>query len=233
MIGALATWAKGDDSQPIEPWHDGELYIEIVRDIETTVIQVPAGMQDYYGAMYGGLQSLRWGAGTHSREHLPNEVLTELEDRLLLFYSGQSRNSGINNWALFKGFIDGQDGVRSKFEKIATATTHLETALRARDWAAVGRAIAEEWDTRRTLAPGITTPEMDQAFKDAAKIAPISGKVCGAGGGGCFFVYIPTADAGERAEQKQQIIKALTAGGLRSLPFRAVPHGLEVQVGRA
>ena len=42
---------------------DGERFIEVTRDVETTVIKVPAGLQDYYGAMYGGLQSLRWGAG--------------------------------------------------------------------------------------------------------------------------------------------------------------------------
>jgi len=229
MVGALATWATG---KPLDPLKDGVRMIELVRDIETTVINVPAGMQDYYGAMFGGLQALRWAAGTHQRDWLPEEIFHELEDRLLLFYSGQSRNSGINNWALFKGFIDGEGEVRSKFERIAAATTELERALLARDWAGCGRAIAEEWAVRRTLAPGITTPEMDQAFAEAARIAPISGKVCGAGGGGCFFIYVSTPDQKLRSQHKDQIEKALTDRGIRALPFKAVPRGVEVQVTR-
>ena len=182
MTGALSTWATG---YVVDPLRDGEKFIEITRDVETTVIQVPAGVQDYYGAMFGGLQSLSWRPGSHERDWLPTEIFAEVEDRILLFYSGRSRNSGINNWALFKGFIDKEPGVREKFERINAATQNLEKALRAQNWIEAGRAIADEWETRRTLAPGISTPEMNEAFSAASKLGPISGKVCGAGGGGC------------------------------------------------
>jgi D-glycero-alpha-D-manno-heptose-7-phosphate kinase len=138
--------------------------------------------------MYGGLQSLRWGPGTHQRQGLNSLIIPELQKRILLFYSGQSRNSGINNWALFKGFIDRQDGIRSQFQAISNAAESLERALEKQDWVAAGAAISDEWKTRKTLAPGITTPSIDRAFQEANQIAPISGKVCGAGGGGCFFV---------------------------------------------
>jgi D-glycero-alpha-D-manno-heptose-7-phosphate kinase len=226
MTGALASWALG---KAIDPAKDGERLIEISRDIETTVIQVPAGVQDYYGAMFGGLQSLRWRPGSHEREHLPESILAELEKRLLLFYSGQSRNSGINNWALFKGMIDNQDGVRAKFQRIADATNHLETALRAGNWEEAGRAIAEEWATRKTLAAGITTDKMDRAFERAAQVAPVSGKVCGAGGGGCFFIYIPRVDPKDPFAEKKRIQEAFSDQGLLPLPFRASPGGLEVR----
>src|SRR5207248_582348 len=46
MIGALSTWARGKQ----DFLSSGERLIEIARDTETTVIQVPAGLQDYYGA---------------------------------------------------------------------------------------------------------------------------------------------------------------------------------------
>jgi D-glycero-alpha-D-manno-heptose-7-phosphate kinase len=231
MIGALETWANPSRIEsPIHPETEGESFIEIVRDVETTVIRVPAGLQDYYGAMYGGLQSLRWGAGVHQRQWLPQDLLPELEKRLLLFYSGQSRNSGINNWALFKGFIDQQEGVRTKFEKISAATHRLEAALLARDWNQVGQAIAEEWETRKTLAPGITTPEIDRAFAEAQKLTRVSGKVCGAGGGGCFFVYLPVDSEASRNDLRDKIQKIFLGQGMRPLSFHGVPHGLEVQV---
>jgi D-glycero-alpha-D-manno-heptose-7-phosphate kinase len=226
MIGALATWARqGTQRAKLDLLRDGERLIEVARDVETTVIQVPAGVQDYYGAMFGGLQSLRWGAGKHEREWLPIDILTDLEKRLLLFYSGKSRNSGINNWELFKGFIDNRDDIRARFGKITRATQKLETALRARQWSEAGQAISEEWATRKTLAAGITTPEMEQAFAAAQKIAPVSGKVCGAGGGGCFFVYLDGS-----LEQKSRIEEAFVAQGMRTLPFHAVPHGLDIAV---
>lgn len=228
IVGALASWARGGARADYST--EGEQWIEIVRDVETTVIQVPAGVQDYYGAMFGGLQSLRWGHGSHEHDWFDRAILPEVESRIALFYSGQSRNSGINNWALFKGFIDKQAEVRERFGKINAATHALEKALRARDWKAACDAIGTEWTTRRTLAAGITTPEIDQAFEAAARAArsPISGKICGAGGGGCFFVYC--TDPADKAA----VEKAVAAlGKVRVLPFRAVPHGLDVQVNRA
>lgn len=222
MVGALSTWAQG---RPVEPEKEGERFIEIVRDVETTVIRVPAGMQDYYGAMFGGLQTLGWGAGVHKRRRLDAKLLPGLDERLLLFYSGQSRNSGINNWALFKHFIDGEGQVREKFAAISEATRELESALEAQDWKGVGRAIASEWKVRQGLAAGISTPEIQAAFEAAAKLAPSAGKICGAGGGGCFFVYLPDTDPGLRA----RVESAVTAlPGIRALPFKSVPHGLEV-----
>ena len=231
MVGALATWARStpESSNPIDVLSEGENHIEIVRDIETTVIQVPAGLQDYYGAMFGGLQALRWNAGKHERQWLPGGILAGLEHRLLLFYSGQSRNSGINNWALFKAFIDKQGQVREQFQQIADATRSLEAALLDRDWDNAAKSIAREWEVRHGLAPGISTAEMDKAFEVARHEGAPAGKVCGAGGGGCFFVFIPSGDP----ELKARISKKITALGVRTLPFRAVTRGLEVKVTRA
>lgn len=228
MAGALATWARqGTSREAVDVLRDGVELIEIVRDVETTVIQVPAGVQDYYGAMFGGLQALRWGAGKHEREWLPPGIMAELENRLLLFYSGKSRNSGINNWSLFKSFIDNdaQTNARSRFGKIVRAAQQLEAALRLGDWVETGLAIADEWATRKTLAAGITTPEMEKAFEAARKIAPVSGKVCGAGGGGCFFVYL----AEPNDSHKKQIQEAFASQGIRSLPFHASPKGLQIE----
>lgn len=227
MIGALATWTSDIRGEgPIDPLRDGQNFIDIVRDVETTVICVPAGLQDYYGAMYGGLQSLNWGAGVHHRQWLPEDLISELENRLLLFYSGRSRNSGINNWAMFKSFIDREGDIQTKFGKINEATQNLQKALLKRDWTQVGLAIREEWQTRKTLASGITTPEIDRAFSEAAKLAPIAGKICGAGGGGCFFIYVPDVDA--KAKVQAKVIDQ----GVDFLPFYATRKGLEVTVSR-
>ncbi|MBC7387517.1 MAG: hypothetical protein H7301_15305 [Cryobacterium sp.] len=223
IIGALKVWCDGNLDTAI----DGEKLVEITRDVETTVIKVPAGMQDYYGAMFGGLQILRWGAGGHERKSLSPELLNEMEDRLLLFYSGQSRNSGINNWALFKAFIDRQGAVREQFQGITGATHLLEANLAEKNWKGIGESIASEWSVRRGLAAGITTPEIDEAFSLALSLGATAGKICGAGGGGCFFVYLPEKNTALR----ESISASLSAlPGIRSLPFRAARRGLTVEV---
>lgn len=222
MIGALHTWAIG----PFDAARDGEAAIEIARDVETTVIKVPAGLQDYYGAMFGGLQSLRWLAGKHQRIHLDTSLLKELDDRLILMYSGRSRNSGINNWALYKAFIDGSENVRERFAQIAASTLDLEKALVARDWSKAADAIQAEWKVRHTLASGISTPEMDHAFNIAAREGIRAGKICGAGGGGCFFLFMPHADSSKRKE----IEKEISSEHIRVLSFKTVSHGVDVKV---
>jgi len=223
IVGALANWVFGS----LDRDKDGMMLVEIVRDIETRVINVPAGLQDYYGAMYGGLQALHWQPGTHRRQLLPQGVLEELEKRLVLFYSGQSRNSGINNWALFKAFIDNQQGVRDRFQKIVDAAWALERALSGQDWQAASDAIAEEWSVRKSLAPGISTPDIDAAFSAAKEVTAVSGKVCGAGGGGCFFLLLPSEDPA----LKTQVVEVVKSQGLRHLPFRACSTGLVVDRG--
>jgi D-glycero-alpha-D-manno-heptose-7-phosphate kinase len=233
IIGALATWAADlSYEQDHKQIMDGERFIQIVRDVETTVIQVPAGMQDYYAAMYGGLQSLKWRPGTHVRSWLPEELIPELEKRILLFYSGTSRNSGINNWHLFKEFIDNAKDVRLQFQKITDATQKLESALLTKDWWAVGEAISQEWTTRKTLAQGITTPEIDQAFLESQKEGTLFGKICGAGGGGCFFIYLPTRSEEALTTQRGRIQKIFENNGMRSLEFCGARGGLEIQVNR-
>lgn len=223
IIGALKIWCDGN----INVARDGESLVEITRDVETTVIKVPAGLQDYYGAMFGGLQALKWGAGKHTRLSLPEALVHELEDRLLLFYSGQSRNSGINNWALYKAFIDNEGKVREQFAGINSATHALEKALSEMDWVGAGKAIASEWNVRRGLAQGITTPEIDLAFEKAKNLGAVAGKICGAGGGGCFFVYLA-----EKNQAKRDAILKEVGGlpGVRALPFKPSVGGLEVEV---
>jgi D-glycero-alpha-D-manno-heptose-7-phosphate kinase len=222
MIGALRAWAQPDI--PVYPEREGEELIKIACDVESQVLGVPAGLQDYYGAMYGGLQSIRWGIGAPSREWLPEKTLYDVADRILLFYSGQSRNSGINNWVLFKKFIDKDADVSKKFHQIADAATHLDDALRAKKWPKVSAAIAEEWDTRRHLASGISTPEIDAAWDAAKKEGAVAFKICGAGGGGCFFVLLPEPNPA----LAKKIVKKLGALDMRPLEFKAVPRGLTI-----
>ena len=69
----------------------------------------------------------------------------------------------------------------------------MRAALERNDWDEVGRQIAKEWDNRRRLAPGVSTPAIDDLIARAAAAGATAAKVCGAGGGGCLFCYGPAA----------------------------------------
>jgi D-glycero-alpha-D-manno-heptose-7-phosphate kinase len=224
IIGALWKWTN--PRTPLDLEKDGEFLISLTRDVESQVLYGPAGLQDYYGAAFGGLQTLSWEIARNSRTALPVETLKEIEARTLLFYSGKSRNSGINNWQLFKGLIDRDPMVEQKFKGIVEATKKLEDALLKRDYKTAVSAIREEWETRKTLAPGISTPEMDEAYARASKVTDLAFKVCGAGGGGCFFIILPEKNPEIREAVKAAVLKA---SEIRYLPFEAVPHGLTVR----
>ncbi len=202
---------------------DLETLITIVRDTETQIIRTPAGLQDYYAATYGGLQSLNWKTPKIERIPMSSKLAEKIASRLLLFYSGRSRNSGWNNWELFKGFLENSPSIRNSFQNISDVTLELKNALIAEDWSAVGSAIRAEWRHRKTLAPGISTPEIDQAFATASQLDPQCGsKVCGAGGGGCFFVYFPNPDP----KLKDKLIKKFSDFKILHLPFQIDQEGL-------
>ncbi len=95
-----------------------EDWIHISRDVEAVVIRVPTGTQDHYPPAFGGAAAIVLAPGGERRESLGCD-LDELERRLVLCYTGRPRQSGINNWEVFKRHIDGDRRVAQNLEKIA------------------------------------------------------------------------------------------------------------------
>jgi D-glycero-alpha-D-manno-heptose-7-phosphate kinase len=207
---ALADWRR----QHVEP----EALLQIAMNIEAQAIAVPTGLQDYRPALYGGVAALELDVdGIH---RVPLDVdPAELEQRIVLCYTGEPRDSGTNNWEITKKHIDGDRHVFDCFERIRDTAASMRDALARADWDGVGKAIAEEWTNRKRLAPGVTTPAIDALIARAASAGATAAKVCGAGGGGCLFCYGPP-------HAREAIAEALAAGGARLLPFRIEPHGL-------
>lgn len=196
--------------------------IEIARNIETQVIRVPAGWQDYFPALYGGVQVVQPGIAGMETEKLPID-LNELTRRFVLCYTGKPRQSGINNWEVMKNALDSDKAVLEKLNRIKSITLKMEQALRttASDQVIdkIAPLFAEEWKARKALAPGISTPEMDRLIETAGSLAA---KVCGAGGGGCVAFMV-------KKGAKEQVAKKLTAQGGKVLDFRFVQRGLQIQ----
>jgi D-glycero-alpha-D-manno-heptose-7-phosphate kinase len=213
VIGALAAWT-GERL-------DDELLLQIAMNVEAQAIDVPTGVQDYRPALYGGISAVE--LGVRGPRRVPLAVpLEELQARLVVAYTGATRNSGINNWEVTKRHIDGDAQVQGRFRCIRDIAGAMREALEAGDWAAVGRHVAAEWENRKALAPGVTTPEIDAMLDAAAAAGAAGGKVCGAGGGGCLFVLAEPGDV-------PAVRTALAAQGARLLDCALEPRGLVVE----
>jgi D-glycero-alpha-D-manno-heptose-7-phosphate kinase len=110
----------------------------------------------------------------------------DLERRLVLAYTGASRNSGINNWDVMKRHIDGDRDVFDRFERIRDVAVAMRDALVRGDWPEVGRQVAAEWDNRKALAPACRH-QIDALIAGPEPPGPARG--LRAGGGGCLFCF--------------------------------------------
>jgi D-glycero-alpha-D-manno-heptose-7-phosphate kinase len=209
---ALARWSHADE--------DPEHLLQVTMNVECQTIRVPAGVQDYRPALYGGTSAVELNVDGVRRVGLEVDP-GELERRLVLAYTGVPRNSGTNNWEIMKRHLDGDRDVFDRFERIRDAAVALRRALERGDWDEVGVQIARDWETRKLLAPGVTTPAIDALMARAARAGATAAKVCGAGGGGCLFCYGPPSAHASIAE-------ALASGGARVLDVRLETEGLRV-----
>ena len=136
--------------------------LEIAKNVEAVVIRVPTGWQDYFPALYGAANAVHLERDGVKRERLPLSF-SDLEKRFVLCYTGQPRNSAINNWEVMKAHIDGDPKVRRNFDEIVTIASQMREALLANDWNDVAELLALEWENRKRNFVGISTPKIDQA----------------------------------------------------------------------
>jgi D-glycero-alpha-D-manno-heptose-7-phosphate kinase len=197
-------------------------FINIAANVETTVIKVPAGHQDYYGAFYGGANCIHFRIDKTERERLEVD-LDALERRIAICYTGEPHHSGINNWEIFKAHIDGNQGLYELFEGIRDSAQRMRKALLANDWNEARETMLAEYPTRKRLAPGVTTPQMDMLVEKALANGGEAAKVCGAGGGGCIAFL---CEEGRKAEVERVLA---AEEGVQIINWKVARKGLEVK----
>ena len=198
-----------------------EKLIQLARDLECGIIKVPAGIQDYIPAAIGGINLIHLTPGGFKIEKL-SISLNELNQRVVLCYTGQPRNSGINNWDVTKKFIDGDQEVKKNLQGIADVSRIIGDNLKKKRFDEVGNLISKEWDQRLKLSPGISTDLIVKTLDAGRSAGAIAGKVCGAGGGGCLFLYC-------KPNRKDGVTKAISKVGVEIIPFEFVKNGVEVK----
>ena len=218
---ALAIACIGALNRLVGNRYEERKFVTLAANVESTVIKVPAGFQDYYPPMYGSVSCVHFRTEGIEREALDVNI-DEIERRIAICYTGEPRMSGINNWEIFKRHIDGDTELFELFDGIRDSARNMREALLSDDWDRVAETMKNAYPNRKRLAPTITTPQMDMLVEKALNNGALAAKVCGAGGGGCIaFLCSP----GRRADVEAALA---SEEGAEVLDWKVARQGLTV-----
>jgi D-glycero-alpha-D-manno-heptose-7-phosphate kinase len=197
--------------------------IDIAANLEAQCIGVPTGKQDYYAAMFGGVNSLWFETYENKRESLlAADDVRELEARLILSFTGAPRFSGASNWNMLKNYIDRNPLTVTGMKEIKKIAIAMRSSLLDRDWEQFTFLVDREWQRRRMLAEGVSNETVEGIMSAARNAGALANKICGAGGGGCMITCI-------KPEDRARVEAALTWAGAEVLPFRVVHEGMKIE----
>ncbi|MFQ5979969.1 MAG: hypothetical protein ACE5OZ_17700 [Candidatus Heimdallarchaeota archaeon] len=220
IVSLIAALAQYTYNWPLRE----EYLLSLARDIEASMLGIPAGTQDYEAALHGGINALRFDVGGRKREeiNISHNFLDLLETQIVLCFTGVSRFSGRSNWEIFRNLVDGDIKTRELLRKSKDIAEIILDALLEDNFPGFSQAIKQEAKIREQLYGNINI----KAVKSVVEICQANGvttyKPCGAGGGGC---YILLASSSQQAELLRENLKKTS---FVELPFNIARDGLKV-----
>lgn len=181
---------------------------------------IKSGRQDQYAAAFGGFNFIEFGRQVEVHAlRLPERVRRDLESRLLLCYTGATRQSS-------RIIIDQSARVRSG-NRVSLAGLRAQKAIAGAMRKALldgeldtfGELLEESWTEKKKLSPLITTESIEAAHRLACAHGALGGKVTGAGGGGHMFFYC-------RPDRREDVARALRRADVTAVDFRFESTGM-------
>jgi D-glycero-alpha-D-manno-heptose-7-phosphate kinase len=175
--------------------------------IEAALLGIPTGKQDYYGAVLGKIHALHFNEVGCIPVEIPVDegFRRDLEESLIVSFTGISHYSGATNWDMLKMVIERTGSAYENLQKIKDVAIEMESAFMSADLEKVGNLVAREWESRKQLAPGVTTDFIDGVIAKMYGLGAWGSKLCGAGGGGCMITLVPP---GKRQEAVEDLKKS-------------------------
>jgi D-glycero-alpha-D-manno-heptose-7-phosphate kinase len=183
--------------------------------LEIDILKEPIGKQDQYVASFGGINCYeieRDGTVHVNPLALSPHTLAELENNLLLFYTGIKRDA---SRILAEHKQDEEKGVKRVIEtvhEIKKIGYRVGDSLAAGDTRTFGELLDVHWRTKKNLSDQVSNDRIDQLYALAKRSGALGGKIMGAGGGGFFMFY--------SENRKETLRKAMTDEGLKEVRFR-------------
>jgi D-glycero-alpha-D-manno-heptose-7-phosphate kinase len=191
--------------------------------IELEVLKKPIGKQDQYMAAFGGLTSLdikRDGRVCATRLQLDVDLLESLEHNILMFYTNEMRDATTILQKQDEATRTKDRTVVRSLREIKDIGIEISSAISEGNLRRFGELLDVHWQSKKQLAGGISTPQIDAWYELAKESGAVGGKISGAGGGGFLMLYCE--------ENKTRLREAMRAAGLRELKFRFDFEGSKV-----
>jgi D-glycero-alpha-D-manno-heptose-7-phosphate kinase len=203
------------------PLHPSEL-AALACDIEINRLGEPVGKQDQYIAAYGGVTCFTFHPGGEVEAEplkLPVDALFNLEDNLLLFFTGFSRSAGQILEDQRSRRERGDAAMFSNLHEVKALGLGARDALRRGDVGAFGALMDEQWAQKRRRSAAMTNPQIDEWYELGRRNGALGGKLVGAGGGGFLLFY---------SEDHRRLRSAMAGAGLEEVRFRFDFEGTKV-----
>lgn len=191
-------------------------------DIEIAKLGNPIGKQDQFASSFGGLKFYEFYPDGFVKVEpivMKPELYSELQNNLMMFYTGDVRDANNILKEQSKSMVTSQEKIEGT-KKLCELTRFLKAELEAGNIDALGSILHKSWIIKKTLAKGISNPQIDEYYEKAINAGALGGKLLGAGGGGFLLFY------SNAIEKRSNIRKALS--DLKELTFEFEQSGCSV-----
>jgi len=181
--------------------------------IEINLLGEPVGKQDQYIAAFGGLTCFEFhsdGKVTVSPLAISQATLHDLEERLLLFFTGYSRSAGTILADQRKRSDEDDSEMLANLEVTRQLGLQIREVLEAGDCPRFGELMHEHWERKRTRSSGMSNELIDDLYKLGLDNGAVGGKLVGAGAGGFLMFY---------ADDPSRLRAAMSDAGLAETRF--------------
>jgi len=159
--------------------------------LEQDIIKENVGSQDQVVAAFGGFNKIDFGTNPEFEVHpvvIGKDKLTNLQNHLMLFFTGFSRNASDIAAEQIKITNEKKDDLKIIHKMVNEAIEILN--CNNSDINEIGELLNTHWNIKRELTTKITNLEIDKIYESAIKAGAIGGKLLGAGGGGCMLFFV-------------------------------------------
>jgi cytidyltransferase-like protein len=162
---------------------------EDLFNLENKELNWAIGRQDQYSIVHGGFSCWEFGReyAKRTKINIPQEILEEFKERLLLLHTGSSRNaqSAVEEVYSNHKTPEGQDAL----EKLANYALEFAVALKNREFILCAEIMEMNFAAQKQLASATTNEYLEDMYAFAKKNGAYGGKIAGAGGGGAYIFY--------------------------------------------
>lgn len=187
---------------------------EMACHVEIDRLAEPVGKQDQYIAAYGGVTCFEFapdGTVTAQPLALSPSTLQDLENNLVLFFTGYSRSASSILRDQSTKSVAGDVDMRRNLDETKQLGRTIREVLEAGDPAGFGALMNEHWQRKRSRSAGMSNPAIDELYDIGMSNGAIGGKLVGAGAGGFMLFY---------ATDATRLRAAFRERGMHELPFR-------------